>query len=165
MGVGYPGSAFFVGIGENIINVLPEETLENKSEQIEDFRNSLKKLDEYLELQNKLYKERVRLIPDGKVIIKEYEANKIQINYEAKEDSKLILSDAWYPGWKAIINGNEVKIIKYQDIFRSVEVPKGKGEIIFNYQPRSFEIGLKISAISGLFWLGLLIYFWKKDKK
>lgn len=59
MGVGYPGSGFFEDMGYSIIKILPDETVLEKSEQVEDFKSSLKKLDEYIRLQNELYNQLV----------------------------------------------------------------------------------------------------------
>ncbi len=113
-------------------------------------------------LENKFVKGRVSMIPEGKVQIEEYGSNNIRINYEAEVDSKLILRDAWYPGWKATINETELKIDKYENIFRSVDIPKGNHEIIFSYYPQGFEVGLMISVATALIWGGVIIYFWKR---
>ena len=111
-------------------------------------------------LENRLFKQRVSLIgengvEDNKdVYIDEYTNNEIKIKYISKNDGqKLILRDAWYPGWKAYVNGKEVKIEKYEEVFRTVEVPAGAGEVRFVYFPNNFKIGLVLFATGIIVWV------------
>lgn len=62
----------------------------------------------------------------------------------------LVLADAWYPGWRATVNGKPVEIGKVEGAFRGVEVSEGAHEVVFYYEPRSFQIGLIVSAIAAL---------------
>lgn len=63
----------------------------------------------------------------------------------------LFMSDAWYPGWQAYIDGQETKIYRANFAFRAVIVPEGKHEVRFIYQPKSFFDGFKISIASSIF--------------
>jgi hypothetical protein len=46
----------------------------------------------------------------------------------------LFLADNYYPGWKAMVNGKEVKIYRANYTFRAVNVPKGKSIVEFIYR-------------------------------
>jgi uncharacterized membrane protein YfhO len=60
----------------------------------------------------------------------------------------LVLKDANYPGWKAYDQkGEEIKIIP-EDTFRKVMLKNGISNIVFRYQPKSFQNGLIISFIT-----------------
>ncbi len=70
------------------------------------------------------------------------------------------VSDAYYPGWKAFVDGKETKIYKADFAFRAIKIPKGEHEIKMVYEPQSFYLGLKIS-LATLIILGI-IGLWRK---
>jgi len=90
--------------------------------------------------------------------IKEYKPNEILIEAELIKPGLLILSDAYYPGWKAYVDGKESKIYRANYMFRSIVLDKGKHEVRFVYDPLSFKIGAFISLITIL---GLAIAGWR----
>ncbi len=45
----------------------------------------------------------------------------------------LFLSDNYYPGWKAYVNGKETKILIADYAFRAIPVPKGESSVVFVY--------------------------------
>ena len=67
----------------------------------------------------------------------------------------MVLSEMFYPGWEAKVNGKKVNISKYK-IFRSVPVEKGSNTIEFIYQPKGFIIGATLSVVNWIFVLGFL---------
>lgn len=74
-----------------------------------------------------------------------------EIQYLVSSDTKglFVLTDTYYPGWKAHINGKEAKILRTNWGFRSVTIEPGTSEIVFTYKkPRSIMLGASISAIS-----------------
>lgn len=81
-----------------------------------------------------------------------------QIRVETKKQGTLFVSDLYYPGWKAYVDGDAVEIHKIEPIFRSIEVPMGIHEIRFVYKPESFYNGLKISGFSMMVFVGLFGY-------
>lgn len=60
----------------------------------------------------------------------------------------LFLSDTYYPGWQAFIDGAETKIYRADHAFRAVYVPEGTHTVRFTFFPLSFKIGLIITMIS-----------------
>jgi uncharacterized membrane protein YfhO len=60
----------------------------------------------------------------------------------------LVVTDAYYPGWKALIDGKETKIYIANYLFRAVQVPEGKHTVTFIYRPESFFYGAAISFLS-----------------
>jgi uncharacterized membrane protein YfhO len=78
-----------------------------------------------------------------------YTPNRVIIAKNEGEGT-LVLSDTYYPGWKATIDGVEEKVLRVNNIFRAVEVPKGKHIVVFDYKPKSFTWGLIITIISSI---------------
>ena len=59
----------------------------------------------------------------------------------------LVLTDSYYPGWRATIDGQTVPIYEVNLMFRGVVVPAGAHQVVFTYQPMSWKIGLAGSAL------------------
>lgn len=88
----------------------------------------------------------------GSAEILSYTPNKIKIKTNSSGNSLLFLSDTYYPGWEALVDGNKTKIYRTDYTFRSVFVPKGSHNVEFVYDPLNFKLGL-IGASFGLFLL------------
>ncbi len=122
-------------------------------------------------LENTEYKERARIVDAngeeaiGKATIKEYQNERVVIDFSNETGEKLLLSDTYYSGWKATINGRQTKIGNEIKPFRSVDIRGiSEGEVLFEYKPDSFRIGLWISILSVITWIGLFV-FKKRDEK
>lgn len=110
-------------------------------------------------LENLKFKPRVSLVDNNgienneDIYIDDYTNNVVKIKFISDSDNeKVVLRDSWYPGWKAYVNGNKVKVEKFDSVFRSVTVPKGIGEIKFVYLPNSFILGLIAAGMGLLVW-------------
>lgn len=91
----------------------------------------------------------------GKAEISSYEPNSVKIQVETNAPSFLVLSDTYYPGWKAFVDDEEVNIYRTNYAFRGVVVSQGKHEVVFRYQPESLRWGINISVLSFLVWVGI----------
>ena len=69
----------------------------------------------------------------------------------------LVLSDRWYPGWKATVNGRNADVLRANGVFRAVEVPAGVSDVEFRFLPRSLRLGAAVS----LFGLAALATLWR----
>lgn len=97
----------------------------------------------------------------GSVIIESYKPEEILIKTKTDHQRILFLSDNYYPGWKAYINGFQTKIYRADYAFRAIVVPKGENKVEFVYEPSSFKIGALISGL-GLLILGFIIVIKRK---
>jgi len=70
-----------------------------------------------------------------------YELNTVRIRTESDVDGFVLLSDNYYPGWSATVDGQKTKIYRTDYTFKSVFVPKGEHEVVFRYAPLSVIIG------------------------
>lgn len=84
------------------------------------------------------------------IYIKKYSENSATIAVNTGSNALLVLSDNYYPGWKAYVDGKETKIYRANYTLRAIELPKGKREVIFRYSPKSFSNGLIASLLSML---------------
>jgi Bacterial membrane protein YfhO len=75
-----------------------------------------------------------------------YRNELVTIATSANTEAILVLADSYYPGWKAFVDGKEEIIRRANLFFRAVRLPAGNHTVEFRYEPRSFAIGLAISA-------------------
>lgn len=99
----------------------------------------------------------------SKISFLDYRANYIKIDVETTENGVFILSDAYYPGWKAYLNKKQVKIYPAFCALRAVFLPKGKYELIFYYRPWSFFLGVILTFLTIIF-LGYVFFKIKASK-
>ncbi|MBI2029849.1 YfhO family protein [Candidatus Gottesmanbacteria bacterium] len=110
--------------------------------------------------KNNLARPRAFLVEENgnisKANIKQMTANSVTVKYNSTGSAKLVLLDNYYPGWEAEINGNKVDVEPFENVFRSVKVPKGQNILIFRYNPKSFKLGVYISLTTVLIFIGLI---------
>ena len=91
------------------------------------------------------------------VNITRYEPGKIYLSVKNTSSGWLLLTETYYPGWKAFVNGKETEIKKADYSFQSVYLDKtGENQTVkFVYDPMSFKIGAVLSVIG---WVTVLLY-------
>jgi len=93
-----------------------------------------------------------------------YDSRKVVIRTRTAANGYLLLTDAWYPGWMASVDGKSVPIWRADLIFRAVQLSAGEHSVEFTYDPISFRIGLWISgaALLALLGWGMLVQLGKR---
>ncbi|MCH7960497.1 MAG: YfhO family protein [Candidatus Hydrogenedentes bacterium] len=66
----------------------------------------------------------------------------------------LVMADAYYPGWKATVDGDPAEVFPVDGAFRGVFVPQGTQTVVIFYDPTSIKIGLGVSIVAMLLVLG-----------
>ena len=82
------------------------------------------------------------------------DSDTLRIDVWSDQPGYVVLTDTWYPGWEATVNGETVPIHRANFLFRAVEVQQGDSQIVFRYAPQSLRDG---AQISGLFALALAV--------
>ena len=73
------------------------------------------------------------------------------------EHGWLVLSDFYYPGWLAWVDGKIVPLYRANVAGRAAPVPAGRHRVEFTYEPQSLQQGIALSAISLALLLGGLL--------
>ncbi len=81
----------------------------------------------------------------GKIVGRSYELSSVSFGLDLSDPAILVLSDAYYPGWKAIVDGVEVPIYRANHAFRAVFLPAGARRVEFVFRPLSVSVGLVVS--------------------
>jgi uncharacterized membrane protein YfhO len=84
----------------------------------------------------------------GMAEIVSYKPQEAIVKTVSPEPKLLFLSDNWYPGWKAEVDGDETEIWRANYTFRAVPLVPGEHEVRFFYEPRPLMVGLAVSALS-----------------
>jgi hypothetical protein len=100
--------------------------------------------------------------------ITHYDPQRVVVTAQLARPGLLVLSDAWFPGWRAVVttggSSREAPIYRTNRVLRGVWLPAGTSEIEFRYQPASFVRGAIISGCSwfllAIGWLINLIRSW-----
>jgi len=81
------------------------------------------------------------------------EGGRISLEIYTNKKGFLVVTETYYPGWKARINGNETKVLRANSIFRAIEIEKTINKVEFWFEPFSFVIGAWISGFTFVFFI------------
>jgi len=85
---------------------------------------------------------------EPRVEVVEYTPNRVVIDSFTPGDGFLVLSDLYYVGWKAVVDGVETEVYKADYAFRAVQLEAGEHRVEFLFDPPSFKIGLAVSLVA-----------------
>ena len=102
----------------------------------------------------------------GPAEVLERTATHVRIQASSEADCVLVLADAYYPGWKATVDGEPIEVFPVNHAFRGVLMPAGAHRIEFRYAPESFSVGLTISVCALLVSSGVaLCILWRISQR
>jgi hypothetical protein len=90
-----------------------------------------------------------------------YTAEEVEVRTSGQAPGLLVLSDSFYPGWRASVDGQETPIYAANILFRSVPVGAGEHTVLFTFEPSGWRLGLSLAVLGGLLALlfGLLAWW------
>jgi len=92
------------------------------------------------------------------------QAHYIRIAAEMSGEGVLVLSDMYYPGWRAFVNGRRGQIGVADLALRAVRLAAGSGIVEFVYAPRSFKLGMALTFLGvavAMLWLVFPLIIWR----
>lgn len=92
-----------------------------------------------------------------------YAPDDLTYKTRSNQGGLVVFSEMWYqPGWQAYLNGEPVDHIRANYALRAIKVPTGEHEVRFEFRPRSYYMGEKVSLGSSLLLVGLCLFgVWK----
>ena len=85
----------------------------------------------------------------------------VKYEFDAAKDQFVVFSEVWYKGnkdWKAYIDGEYVDHIRVNYVLRGMNIPAGKHNIEFKFEPKTYYTGEIISLIGSILLLAFLAY-------
>ncbi|HEV8152854.1 MAG TPA: YfhO family protein [Solirubrobacteraceae bacterium] len=95
--------------------------------------------------------------PPGEARISDYRDERVEIRTRTTRPGLLVLTDSFYPGWKATVDGQDAKIHRVDYLVRGVQVPAGEHTVRFRYEPASWRVGWITSAVALAVILGAVV--------
>lgn len=86
-----------------------------------------------------------------------YEEDEFVLKASLQRSGYLFLSEVYFPGWKAFVDGQSTKIYRANYLFRSICLDEGNHTVRFVYSPLSLEIGASITVLTLIILIGILI--------
>lgn len=148
---------------EDTQDILEQETQKDKGITLTDLKKKELTLNRLLsadfDFRNVVILEKPSYIsPDfgvGSAHIVSYKPQEVIVKTKSDKPKILVLSDNYYSGWEARVDGEKSTILRANYTFKAVALSPGEHLVKFYYDPLSFKIGVFVSFLS----LILLGYF------
>ena len=101
---------------------------------------------------------------DGAARVAEYEPTRLVVETDAAEPTLLVLSELFYPGWEATVDGESARIRLTDYLLRGVFVPAGRHRVEMRYRATAARDGAFVSAFTLLLIAGLAFYDFRRRK-
>jgi uncharacterized membrane protein YfhO len=99
--------------------------------------------------------------------VTQYQPDRIEVELRSPGEGLLVLSEIVYPGWRAMVDGQERPVQQVSGILRGVAIAGGEHRVVASYDPPSVRWGKSLSLIAlvGLLgWGGSELWRWKRPK-
>lgn len=91
----------------------------------------------------------------GQVSFVRKRPERLRIKTESNQPGWLLVSNTWYPGWTASVDGKPSPVVQADGSLSAVAVPAGKHNVHLDYRTPSLQLGM---LISGFVWFGTIVY-------
>jgi hypothetical protein len=98
------------------------------------------------------------------VLVTKYAPSSVSINADMSCDGMVVLSDTYYPGWYASVDGQPTPIYEVDLALRAVPVPKGTHNVNFRYRPPSVYWGATLT-LAGLLGTAAITFWSGKNRR
>lgn len=80
--------------------------------------------------------------------ITSYSLDRMELSVESRGRGLLVLSENYYPGWRAFVNGKPTSIYEVDGALRGIVVPNGKSTVALRYAPLTLRLGAILSTLT-----------------
>jgi uncharacterized membrane protein YfhO len=90
--------------------------------------------------------------PETAVIDTRSAAGCFDIEAATPADGLLLLTESFYPGWRAWVDGERVEILRADHVYQGIWLPQGRHVVRFQYLPTRLREGAWLSGAGLLVW-------------
>lgn len=85
--------------------------------------------------------------------------DRLEMSLKSPQPGFLVLTDTFFPGWTAEVDGKPAEILRANYLFRAVRIETGEHRVVFNYRPNSFTLAIL------LFFCGVIVsvFLWLRE--
>jgi Bacterial membrane protein YfhO len=102
--------------------------------------------------------------PGDAVEITAYAPDTVTLRASAGGARLVVLTDVYYPGWDAFVDGSSARLLRVDYALRGVVIGPGQHIIQFVFRPKSLRYGMIISLTTSLVVLAAASFVWIKTK-
>jgi len=85
--------------------------------------------------------------PTAATAIEVDEPERVVLRTRGAAGAIVVLTDAFYPGWEAALDGAPVAVLRANTAVRAVVVPAGEHVVEMRYRPRSLRVGAALASV------------------
>jgi len=89
---------------------------------------------------------------------------RVTLDFEAPAPCWLVLTDSYYPGWTARVEGKPVHVHRANGTMRAIQVPAGKHRVEFAYECRPLKTGAVVTLASAVLWLAVMLVLSRRPR-
>lgn len=93
-----------------------------------------------------------------------YGADKMLMDVNSSAGGLLVLSEMYYPGWVASVNGRSAKILRVDGALRGILVPSGSSQVELRFVPLPIYVGGALSLLAFLGVFAAVFVAWRKGE-
>jgi hypothetical protein len=101
----------------------------------------------------------------GRAVIELFRRNSISLRVESSAPALLVVAEAWYPGWRATVNGVSTDVLPANVWMRAVPVPAGESRVELYYVEPSLARGAAISLCALMILMVIGRRAWVREQK
>ncbi|MFP4521631.1 MAG: YfhO family protein, partial [Fibrobacterota bacterium] len=148
----FTADSYIYDTRKNILGMLRNEKI--------NYRNTVMLEENFPELQKMNFKktEDTDSLSKSKAKLKEYTPNHRTIEAEMVSDGFLVISDNYYPGWHAKVDGREKEIYRAYGTIKALPLEKGKHEVEIYFSSAYVRTGKKFTLISLILMAGISVF-------
>jgi len=93
------------------------------------------------------------------------EPERIVVETDAARPALMVLTDSWFPGWEATVDGERAPIHRVDYVIRGVPVPAGTHRVELRYKPVSVRAGFAVSGVALLVVTAAAAIGWSRRRR
>jgi hypothetical protein len=78
----------------------------------------------------------------------------VHLSVEAQRSAVVVLSQAWFPGWSARVDGHDAPVVRVDGVVQGVPVGPGAHDVVLRYRPPGLVAGVAVSVLTWVVLLG-----------
>jgi len=103
--------------------------------------------------------------PPGQARMLAYHPEQVIVQTSSQRSALLVLTDEYFPGWNATVDGRATPIHRVDYLLRGVSVPAGAHRVEFRYEPVSWRIGWIVSSLAVLVLTASALFGWRVGRR
>jgi hypothetical protein len=88
--------------------------------------------------------------PGERAVVRRHGPHEVVVEAELERPGWLVVSETWYPGWSAAVDGRPAELLRANHAFRAVRLDAGRHEVRFRYGSAWWRAGAIVAGATAL---------------